>query len=259
LQAALRDDGVNLEAATPEGLAPYDQFHGRGLEATTSLADRLAVSAHDHLLDVGSGLGGPARYFAERFACRVTGVDLTAEFCDVATRLNYAVGLDERVSIKCANALSLPFPDQSFDGAYSMNVSMNIENKLALYAELRRVLKPDGWLLLSELARGATGHVEYPTPWAKTAAESFLASPEQTRVSLTEAGFDVIWLEDSIAATREFAARSKEMLERGEKPTHRAVTLIHGDVSATASSNTARASKAGALIPIEVYSTRTTA
>src|ERR1700757_4291832 len=157
LHSALVEDGVDPHRPGLAALAPYDQFHGRGLEATVEMANALAVRAADHILDVGSGVGGPARYFADRFGCRVTGIDLTSEFCEVARELTRATGLDAKVAFVDGNALAMPFANGSFDGAYSMNVSMNIADKPALYGEMHRVVKPGGWLMLSEIARGAGG------------------------------------------------------------------------------------------------------
>ena len=181
LRAALTDDGVDPDHPSLDALAPYDQFHGRGLEATVEMADALAIGAADRILDIGSGIGGPARYFANRFGCRVAGIDLTAEFCDVARELTRAVGLDAKLEFRTGDALAMPFANESFDGAYSMNVSMNIADKAALYREIHRVLKPGGWLMLSEIAKGAGSDPDYPTPWAANAETSFLASPEAIR------------------------------------------------------------------------------
>ena len=122
------------------------------------------VAETDHVLDVGSGLGGPARYFARRFGCRVSGIDLTAEFCEVARHLTSLLGLADRVSVEQGDALAMPFGDEAFDGAYSMNVSMNIEDKRALYREIHRVLKPGGWLVLSEVILGPGGEPRLPRP-----------------------------------------------------------------------------------------------
>ena len=253
---ALLDDGVNPEQPTIETLAPYDQFHGRGLEATQTIAQTLEISADDHILDIGSGIGGPARYFANRFGCQVTGIDLTDEFCEVARRLNRLLQLDERVVIKQGNALSMPFPDQSFDAAYSMNVAMNIEDKAALYREIHRVIRPSGWLVLSEIAQGPNTGLEFPTPWARTSESSFLTSPAQTSAMLEANGFTVTRLEDTSTESLAFSARSREIVERGEKPPHRAVTLIHGDIAPVAATNTARGLQQQQIIPIEVYCVR---
>ena len=176
LEARLREDGHDPARPTAEALAPYDHFHGRGLEATEDMANLLQVAESNRILDVGSGLGGPARYMAERFGCRVDGIDLTAEFCAIARHLTALLGLTDRVSFEQGDALAMPFDDAAFDGAYSMNVSMNIADKRALYREIHRVLKPGGWLSLSEAVQGPGGAPDYPTPWARTAATSFLAS-----------------------------------------------------------------------------------
>src|SRR4029077_6649790 len=105
LSAALVDDGVDPRHLSLDALAPYDQFHGRGLEATVEMANRLDIATTDHILDVGSGIGGPARFFAHRFGCRVTGIDLTAHFCAVAVELTSSLGLDSNVTFEVGNAL----------------------------------------------------------------------------------------------------------------------------------------------------------
>ncbi len=254
LNAALAQDGIDPGHSSIEALAPYDQFHGRGLEATVEIADLLEIGADEHLLDIGSGIGGPARYFAHRFGCRVTGIDLTAEFCDVARTLTQSLGLETRVDFELGNALAMPFADASFDGAYSMNVSMNIADKGGFYREIHRVLKPGGWLMLSEIAKGAGGDPQYPTPWASSAQTSFLSTPEETRSGLAAAGFDVVQLRSTRDLALAFGARSRAMVERGEKPPHRAVMLIHGEIAPQAMANTARGLAEGRIVPIEVLS-----
>jgi ubiquinone/menaquinone biosynthesis C-methylase UbiE len=252
LKAALRDDGADPDQPTIEALAPYDQFHSRGLEATIEMVTLIRAGAGDHILDIGSGLGGPARYVAKRFGCRVTGIDLTAEFCDVARHLTRLLHLEDRVRFEVGNALAMPFRDASFDGAYSMNVSMNIAEKDAFYGEIHRVLKPGGWLILSELARADGGELEFPTPWAASAATSFLATPEATRRGLSNAGFEVARLKSTLEESLAFGARSRAMVERGEKPPHRAVMLVHGEIASEAAANTARGLADGRIVPIEV-------
>ena len=253
LHAALLGDGIDPDHPTIETLAPFDQFHGRGLEATEELADVLAVAATDHLLDVGSGIGGPARYIADRFGCRVTGIDLTAEFCDVARHLTQMLGLEDRVAFEQGDALAMPFADASFDGAYSMNVSMNIADKAGFYKEIHRVLRPGAWLVLIEIAQGPNGSLDYPTPWAQTAESSFLVTPSETCEGLEASGFTDLKSRDTAKESLAFGARSRAMVERGEKPPYRAVQLIHGDLAAEAIANSSRGIAEARIIPIEVF------
>lgn len=256
LYAALTEDGVDPAHLTIEALAPYDQFHGRGLEATEEVARRIKIGATGHILDVGSGIGGPARYVAHRFGCRVTGIDLTPEFCDVARELTRLLGLASRVKFELGDALAMPFADSSFDGAYSMNVSMNIADKSGLYREIHRVLRPGAWLMLSEIAKGTGGEIDYPTPWASGAQTSFLSTPEATRSGLVEAGFDVAEQRSVREQVLAFGARSRAMVERGEKPPHRAVQLMHGEIAAQAMANTARGLAEARIDPIEILAIR---
>jgi len=252
LNAALLDDGVDPDRPSIEALAPYDQFHGRGLEATLEVAGLVQAGAADRLLDIGSGIGGPARWFAQRFGCHVTGIDLTPEFCDVARHLTRLLGLADKVSFTVGDAVAMPFADAGFDGAYSMNVSMNIADKGAFYREIYRVLKPGAWLVLSEVAQGEGGELDYPTPWASSARTSFLTTPQETQRGLQGAGFDVLRLHSTLDEARAYGARSRAMVERGEKPPHRAVMLIHADLAARAIANTARGIHEGRIIPIKV-------
>jgi ubiquinone/menaquinone biosynthesis C-methylase UbiE len=252
LNAALLEDGVDVDHPSIEALAPYDQFHGRGLEATREIAGLMQAGPADHIVDIGSGIGGPARYFANAFGCRVSGIDLTPEFCDVARHLTRLLHLDARITFEVGDALAMPFASASFDGAYSMNVSMNIADKSGFYREIHRVLKPGAWLVLSEVAKGEGGDLDYPTPWAASARTSFLSTPEETRRGMLHAGFDVIRLRSTLEEARAFGASSRAMVDRGEKPPHRAVMLIHGDMATQAMANTSRGLLEGRIVPIEV-------
>ena len=252
LNAALSSDGVDPNHPTLEGLAPYDQFHGRGMDATVELANLMPARPNDAILDVGSGIGGPARYVASRFGCRVTGIDLTPEFCEVARHFTRLLGLDDRVTFEVGNALSMPFGAASFDGAYSINVSMNIEDKAGFHREIARVLKRGGWVVLAEIAQGAGGDLEYPTPWARTGATSFLSTADETRESLTAAGFDIVAMHDTREQALAYGARARAMVERGEKPPHRAVQLIHHGSAQAALGNSSSALADGRIVPIEI-------
>ena len=252
LSAMMQQDGADVASATIGSLAPFDHFHGRGIEATEELADQLTISADDHILDIGCGIGGPARYMANRFGCRISGIDLTEEFCRVAVRLNEITGMQAKVQIAEANALSTQFPDASFDGAYSMNVSMNIADKSAFYREIHRLLKPRGWLALSEAAKGKGPDPTYPTPWAGTSATSFLSTRQETEQGLRDTGFTVVATHDTRAQSKAFAKRSRQAVDEGKPPPHRAISLIYGERAQEISQNMSAASAEGRVIPIVV-------
>ncbi len=252
----LRSDNVDPASPSIADLAPYDQFHGRGIEATEEIAASLSIESSEHILDVGSGIGGPARYFANRFSCRVTGIDLTEEFCDVARHLTGLLKLENRVAITHGNALTMPFSDAEFDGAYSMNVSMNISDKDAFYGEIYRVLKPGAWLVLSEIAKGPGSDMDYPTPWATNAASSFLSTPDQIREKLIENGFEIVSMRDAVEEFMDFGRRSRAIINSGGKPPQRTVPLIHGELAAEAGRNIGRGVREARIIPVEIICTK---
>ncbi|HXD40436.1 MAG TPA: class I SAM-dependent methyltransferase [Ramlibacter sp.] len=256
LRAALQDDGADPDHPTMDALAPYDQFHGRGVEATRDALELMPACASDSILDIGSGLGGPARSVADRFGCTVTGIDLMPEFCEVARHLSRLLDFDKRTVFEVADATSMPFEAGSFDGAYSMNVSMNIPAKAAFYGEVHRVLKPGAWLVLSEIARGKGPDVDYPTAWAASSESSFLCTPDETVLGLKAAGFEVISVQSTLEEMLAFGARSRELVQRGEKPPHRAVMLVHAENAAAAMKNTSRGFAEGRILPIELVARR---
>jgi ubiquinone/menaquinone biosynthesis C-methylase UbiE len=204
--AALKEAGKNLDNLTPDDLAPVDEFHGGQRPATVRLAQLVGFSGGERVLDVGSGLGGPSRYIAWRHGCRVSGVDLTAEFCRVAEMLTRLTRLVDRIDYRQGDALHLPFDDMSFDVVWSQNAAMNIADRDRLYGEMRRVLKPDGRLGLQEVAAGPGGEPHYPVQWAREPKTSFLLTQQETRQKLEAIGFRVrVWqdtTEDALVAAR---------------------------------------------------------
>lgn len=184
-------------AVTPDTLAPIDHFHGRGLAATKELVALLEPRKGEHILDIGCGIGGPARWIAAHFGCRVSGIDLTPEFIAAAKALIVATGQSAQVDVQNASATALPFADATFDRVYSQNVIMNVADKARFYAEALRVLKPGGVAAFSNLGAGPGGAPHYPVPWAQSAATSFLSTPADTHQQLRDAGFEVVSFQDT--------------------------------------------------------------
>lgn len=217
--SALARAGKDLDALRPEDLAPIDEFHVRGRQATLELARAAGVRGGMRVLDVGSGLGGPSRCLAREFGCRVAGIDLTGEYCRVAAMLAARVGLARLVSYAQADALHLPFRDGAFDVAWSQHASMNIPDKAGLYGEMRRVLKAGGKLAIYDVLAGPRGPVLFPVPWARGPDTSFLVTPGELRRLLETSGFEILnWEDGTEAALAWFAAMRRKTPLEGAPP-----------------------------------------
>src|SRR6266404_1556935 len=200
LKTALTAFGPDEQRLTPQQLATLDQFHTRGLAATVELAKLAGITTDMSVLDVGSGVGGPARFLAATYGCQVTGIDLSEPFVDAARYLTERTGQSERVSFETANALKLPFDDGHFDVVLLQHVAMNISDRARLYREIRRVLKSGGRFATFDVVLNS-GEPHYPLPWARTPATSFLLTAAATRAAIEPAGFRTLaWQDDSEAA-----------------------------------------------------------
>ncbi len=200
LQTALAAFGPEDRRLTPEQLGALDQFHTRGLAATAELAKLTGIEAGMSVLDVGAGIGGPARFLAAAHGCRVTGVDLSEPFVDAARYLTERTGQSGSVSFQAGSALALPFADGCFDVVLLQHVAMNISDRARLYREIRRVLNPRGKFATFDLVSNG-GEPHYPVPWARTPATSFLLTAAATRAAVEPAGFRTLtWQDDTEAA-----------------------------------------------------------
>ena len=216
---SLRSVGKDLKALTTADLATVDEFHIRGRKATLELAGQMNLGANSHVLDIGSGLGGPARTVAEAYGCRVAGIDLTQAFCDAANAMSDWVGLGKLTSFSQADATNLPFPDRHFDAAMTIHVAMNIAAKDKMYAEARRVLKPGGVFAVYDVLQGEGGDILYPVPWARKPSISHVATLEQMESLLTGAGFNVVAVEDSTEESQRFFEKlTSDMSKTGVSP-----------------------------------------
>jgi SAM-dependent methyltransferase len=200
---ALRKVSAALDRMAPGGrrlsldeLGGFDHFHTAGLLATARMADLLAPAPTDVVLDAGAGLGGPARYLADRFGCRVVGVDLTPLFVEVGELLNRRTGLEGQVELRVGDVTALDLQDGAVDHAWTQHVAMNIADRPRLYAELRRAVRTGGRLAIFDVVDGGGGELLLPVPWATEPHHSHLVTRDELRSLLAGAGFRVDHEED---------------------------------------------------------------
>ncbi|WP_328399696.1 class I SAM-dependent methyltransferase [Nocardia sp. NBC_00403] len=204
IERALIAAGKDLEHLVPADLGMLEDFHTIGRIATSQLVDLLDIAADTEVLDAGTGIGGTARYLADRLRCKVTAVDLAEEYCSTAEWLNRLVRLDDLITVQRADVTALPFADNAFQVVFSQHVQMNVADKVRLYREARRVLANDGRLAIWDIAAGASGHPTYPLPWAVDPARSHLATSDRLRAVIESSGFTIeAWndLTETAAAT----------------------------------------------------------
>jgi len=193
VEEELRASGfVSGKKLSPRDVAELDQFHLGGPEATEELARLLAPSPRTHVLDIGSGLGGPARYLAAEFGCCVSGIDLTAAYCRLASLLSERMGLQGYVEFRQGDAQQLPFSDNSFDAVWTQHTSMNVADKAKFYEEIARVLKPGGRFVMYDVTQYTEGPIFLPVPWARHSDSSHLATADEMREAILRAGFSLV-------------------------------------------------------------------
>jgi sarcosine/dimethylglycine N-methyltransferase len=230
LKSALAALGPEDQRLTPVQLSALDQFHTRGLAATAELAKLAGMAAGMSVLDVGAGVGGPARFLAATCGCRVKGVDLSESFVDAARYLTERTGQSGQVSFETASALALPFDDGGFDIVLLQHVAMNIADRARLYSEIRRVLKSGGRFATFDVV-SSSGEPHYPVPWARTPATSFLLTADATREAIEPAGFRTLeWRDDTEAAKAWFG----ELRASGPPPSPNLGVVMGPDFAALA-------------------------
>ncbi|MAJ11603.1 MAG: SAM-dependent methyltransferase [Thiotrichales bacterium] len=255
------EEGFNRQGKAPpdislDDMSVIDEFHIGGRQASEEFLDQLRLQERSLVLDVGCGLGGPARFVASQFGCLVSGIDLTHEYVDTGNVLSNWVGLDKKVILQQGSATALPFPDGQFDAAYMMHVGMNIADKKSLFVEVFKVLKPDGIFGIYDVMQVGSGEMQYPAPWAASKNTSSLASPQGYQTGLKEAGFNIL-------ATRErgdfavefFENMKRRMAETTADPALGLHVLMGGDAK-TKVANVLTSIKAGSIAPVEIIAQR---
>jgi SAM-dependent methyltransferase len=200
--------GIDTDQVQPEQLAPIDEFHIGGRAATVHAVAKMGLRADSHVLDVGCGIGGATRYLASAIGCRVAGIDLTPEYIAAAEELARRTGLADRIVYRVGSALAMPFADGAFDAALTLHVAMNIQDRRGLYREVARVLKPGAAFCVYDVMRGGSDVLKFPVPWAETPATSHLTTPDEMKVLLGAAGFEVVEVEDRTPFALDFFRQS---------------------------------------------------
>lgn len=251
IRAGLAEAGADPERPAPDDLKGVDEFHIGGIEATEALLGPLGISAGMRVLDIGSGIGGTARFIADRYGARVTGVDLTPAFVEVARELSRMTGLDGLTEYAVGSAYDLPVPDGTVDLAVMMHVGMNLDDKPALFREVARVLAPGGRFALFDIMRRRDAAFDFPVPWASVPEASFVAPPEVYRDAAKAAGLTLEAERDrhdyAVAFFKRVVAAAEE---HGPPPV--GLQLIMGETAKVKYGNVVRATLDGTLGPWEM-------
>jgi 2-polyprenyl-3-methyl-5-hydroxy-6-metoxy-1,4-benzoquinol methylase len=226
--------GTDLSQVTLDDLKPVDEFHIRGDAATRELIKLAAFSSDQHILDVGCGIGGSTRRLSHETGCRVTGIDLSDEYIDTAKQLTQLLKMEDRVDFHATSALALPFDSDSFDGVWSLQMNMNVEDKLSWLTETCRVLKPGGRAVLYEVCGNKNTPPHFPVPWAQDGSMSFLATPEDFRNLITSAGLQVSAWNDKTDLAKQTFAKVQKPVGKPDLPILGVYMLVGDDISTKA-------------------------
>ncbi len=255
------EEGFNRQGKAPsdislDDMSVIDEFHIGGRQASKEFLDQLRLQERSLVLDVGCGLGGPARFVASQFGCLVSGIDLTHEYVDTGNVLSNWVGLDKKVILQQGSAMALPFPDGQFDAAYMMHVGMNIVDKKGLFVEVFNVLKSDGIFGIYDVMQVGSGEMQYPAPWAASKSTSSLASPQDYQTGLKQAGFNILATRERGDFAIEFFENMKRSMAETTADPALGLHVLMGDDAKTKVANVLISIKEGSIAPVEIIAQR---
>jgi len=252
IEAGMAELGLTRDTVSVEDFGPVDEFHIGGRIATERFLNDVALEANHHVLDIGCGLGGAARFAALKYGCKVTGIDLTEDYINVGRQLGEWVGLQERVSFEHGDATASPFPNDAFDKAFMLHVGMNIPDKVALFSDIRRVLMPGGTFGIYDIMRVGPGELAYPVPWAATANGSAIGSPNEYKQGLESAGFKVTAQRSRRDFALEFFENMQTNMAAAGGPPPLGLHILMGEDAATKLGNMYRGISQDRIAPIEM-------
>ena len=241
--------GIDKNQLTQSDLSSFDEFHIGGSEGTLMLAEKLTMNASSSVLDIGCGIGGPARFLSSEFGCKVSGIDLTADFVNTGNSLTDQVGLSDKVKLIEASALNIPFADNSFDVSYMIHVGMNIADKDVLFSEAFRVTKPGGVFGIYDVMLIGNYELQYPLPWAVEEDGNAIASATDYISALIKAGFSLKHEDDKTDFANGFFEKMSASMGTSEGPPQVGLHLLMGDLTTQKIKNMAKLIKSGIIAP----------
>jgi len=228
--AIFEGEGLDTARLAQDVLAPIEELHLRGRSATMELAKEVGLNESMRVLDIGCGIGGPARTLASEFECHVIGLELCEEYCHATEIINDRVGLSNKIEIRQGNALNMPFDNAIFDIVFMQHVLMNIENKERLLSQTKRVLRPKGRLALNTICTGSITPIHFPVIWANNPDISFLLTASELRQLISNSGFKELSWKDETEKTLEEIQRARSK-PRSKNPQPISLSLIVSDPS----------------------------
>ena len=241
--------GIDKNQLTQSDLSSFDEFHIGGSEGTLMLAEKLTMNASSSVLDIGCGIGGPARFLSSEFGCKVSGIDLTADFVNTGNSLTDQVGLSDKVKLIEASALNIPFADNSFDVSYMIHVGMNIADKDVLFSEAFRVTKPGGVFGIYDVMLLGNCELQYPLPWAVEEDGNAIASATDYISALIKAGFSLKHEDDKTDFANSFFEKMSARTDSSDGPPPVGLHLLMGDLTTQKIRNMAKLIKSGIIAP----------
>jgi SAM-dependent methyltransferase len=252
IAAGVTQLGRSIDNVTVEDLGPVDEFHVGGRPATENFLGKFLLTENDHVLDIGCGLGGAARFVASNYESQVTGIDLTQEYIDTGNVLSAWVGLDDKITLLQGSALELPFENESLDGAYMLHVGMNIADKSRLFGEIHRVLRPGSLFGVYDLMRQNDVDLVYPVPWAKDERTSSLATPDEYRQAMADAGFEFVSEENRRDIALEFFRQQRAKTQAAGGPPPLGLHILMQESTAGKLKNMIANITNGCIAPVEI-------
>ena len=251
VQHAMSEAGLINKELNIEDLFPIDQYHARGIAATVDLGKRMPISKNQKIIDIGCGLGGPARYYAKEFKCFITGIDITPSFIEIGNEFNKLTSMSDNIKLLVGNGEILDFKNETFDGAYSQHVTMNISDRKKFFSEAFRVLKKDSFFAFTEHGLGPEGNPIFPLPWADSSEMSFLLPPETTISILKDIGFSDIKIIET--ADKYISGYEKLIgLKSAKKKPVLGIHVIGGESMKQRSTNSMQSIKENRTLPFEI-------